>query len=277
MNKRNFVSIIFLGGLFVLILITVLLFTNRKVDNYSKLKIVNDYTLYFSAVDNTNNFVKALSEENKTNIYYLLDSSYIKKKRINRSNVIKKIGKYEKDLSFVGDKIYYLDNKMKYIYLVTGSLVNKEQKVIVKDYKVALIIDYDSLLVSFYPLKNKEDIDYIVDIDIKTNNYNSLTPTKSISVDNMCKLYYDDFIELVNNDIKGLYNVMDDNIKNNYSVESFSSIIKNKYSNYKYSLKKCEIEESEDKRLFKIIDNKNNEIKIYENGVMNYKINLNLN
>ena len=277
MNKRNVVSIMFLGLLFGFILIIVLLFTNRKVDNYSNLKIVNDYTLYFSAVENTDNFVKALSSGDKMNIYYLLDSNYIKKKRVNKSNVLKKVGEYDKDLSFVGDKVYYIEKENNYIYLVTGNLINEDQEIVVKDYKVGLVIDFDSLLVSFYPLEKEEDIDYITNIKIATNSYNSLVATKAISVENMCKLYYGDFIELVNNDINGLYNIMDDSIKNNYSIESFSSIIKNKYNNYEYNLNKCDIEESENERLFKIFDNKNNEIKIYEKGVMNYKINLNLN
>ena len=277
MNKRNVVSIMFLGGLFGFILIIVLLFTNKKVDNYANLKIVNDYVSYFSAVDNTNNFVKALSSQDKMNIYYLLDSNYIKKKRVNKSNVLDKVGEYEKDLSFVGDKVYYIDKDNNYIYLVTGNLINEEQEVVVKNYKVGLVIDFDSLLVSFYPLEKEEDIDYITNIKIGTNSYNSLIATKAISTENMCKLYYGDFIELVNNDINALYNIMDDNIKNNYSIESFSSIIKNKYNNYEYNLNKCDIEESETERLFKIFDNKNNEIKIYEKGVMDYKINLNLN
>lgn len=277
MNKRNVVSIMFLGLLFGFILIIVLLFTNRKVDNYSNLKIVNDYTLYFSAVENTDNFVKALSSQEKMNIYYLLDSNYIKKKRVNKSNVLDKVGEYEKDLSFVGDKVYYIEKENNYIYLVKGNLINEEQEVVVKNYKVGLVIDFDSLLVSFYPLEKEEDIDYITNIKIGTNSYNSLVPTKAISTENMCKLYYGYFIELVNNDINGLYNIMDDSIKNNYSIESFSAIVKNRYNNYEYNLNKCDIEESENERLFKIFDNKNNEIKIYEKGVMNYKINLNLN
>lgn len=277
MNKKNIVSILFLGGLFGLILVIVLLFTNNKVDNYSKLKIVNDYTLYFSAVENTNNFVKALSNSDKNNIYYLLDNNYIKKKRVNKNNVLNKVGNYEKNLSFVGDKVYYLDNNMNYVYLVTGDLINDNQEVVIKDYKVGLVVDYNTLSVSFYPLEKEEDIDYITNIDIKTNGYNSLIATKGISVDNMCKLYYGEFIDFVNNDINGLYNIMDDNIKNNYSIDSFSSVIKNKYNNYKYNFNRCDIEESEDNRLFNIIDNNNNLIKIYEDGVMNYKINLNLN
>ena len=277
MNKKNIVSILFLGGLFGFILVIVLLFTNNKVDNYSKLKIVNDYTLYFSVVENTNNFVKALSNGDKNNIYYLLDNNYIKKKRVNKDNVLNKVGNYEKNLSFVGDKVYYFDNNMNYIYLVTGSLINDNQEVVVKDYKVGLVVDYNTLSVSFYPLEKEKDIDYITDINIKTNGYNSLIATNGISVDNMCKVYYGEFIDFVNNDINGLYNIMDDSIKNYYSVDIFSSMIKNKYNNYKYNFNKCDIEKSEDKRLFRIIDDKNNEIKIYENGVMDYKVNLSLN
>ena len=56
-----------------------------------------------------------------------------------------------------------------------------------------------------------------------------------------------------------------------------NTVFATKYNNYEYNLNKCDIEESENDRLFNIFDNKNNEIKIYEKGVMNYKINLNLN
>ena len=47
-------------------------------------------------------------------------------------------------------------------------------------------------------MEKEEDIDYITNIKIGTNSYNSLIATKAISTENMCKLYYGDFIELVN-------------------------------------------------------------------------------
>lgn len=281
MNKKNFFSFIIILFLSIVCFGVIFLFSiDKKKDNYSNLKIVKDYNIYFSVVENINYYINSLGKKNKNVVYSLLDINYINKKRINKTNVLDKVALMEKDILFSGKRIYYLNWDNKYLFLANGILINKEtQEIVNNDYKVALLVDYDLLVVSVYPLQNEEDVDYIIDIDIKTNNYNNLIPSRGLSDDNMCKLYYEDFIKYVNNDIDGLYNILSDNIKINYSFEDFKKIINNKFNDYKYSLNNCVITYNNENntKIFNVLDKNNNKVRIYENGVMNYNIDFNLN
>lgn len=275
MSKRNIYSIVFLGAISLVALVIIVLFSYKKTDNYSKLKIVTDYTSYYSAVENTNNFIKAISTKSSNKVYSLLSKSYIDKKFITKSNVLKRIGELEEDTVFSGDKIYVVEDLKKntYLYLINGKLIisrENGQKVIDDNYKIGMFVDFNTMAVSFYPLKKDEDIDYFIEDELKINN-NSLKTVKPLLEKNMCKIYYNEFIKLIK-DPNELYNYMTDEYKQNNSLENFKSIINSKYNNYKYNFKSCDIEQKEDEsRIFNLIDNQNKTISIYEKGVMNYK------
>lgn len=280
MNKKNiytllfitFISLIFFG------IIYLSAFT-KKTDNYSKLSIVKDYNIYFSIVENVNYYIDTLKEKDNTKLYSLLDNNYIKKFRINKNNILKKFDDIDKEAVFSGEKIYYLNNDNKYLFLVNGRLVNNEtQDVINNNYKVVMLIDYNKLLISFYPLEKEKDIDYINSLKIEINQYNKLKTSKALTDKNMCKLYYETFIKYVNSDINSLYNISIDDIKSKYLIEEFVSKVNNKYKNYKYNFYSCDVDYNKDNgnRVFNLIDNKNNNIYFYEEGVMNFKVKMDL-
>ena len=280
MNKKNiytllfitFISLIFFG------IIYLSAFT-KKTDNYSKLSIVKDYNIYFSIVENVNYYIDILKEKDNTKLYSLLDNNYIKKFRINKNNIFKKFDDIDKEAVFSGEKIYYLNNDNKYLFLVNGKIINNEtQSVINNNYKIAMLIDYNKLLISFYPLEKEKDIDYINDFKIEFNQYNKLKTSKALSNKNMCKLYYETFIKYVNSDINNLYSISTNDIKSKYLLEEFVSKVNNNYKNYKYNFYSCDVEYNKDtgNRVFNLKDNKNNNIYFYEEGVMNFKVKMDL-
>lgn len=275
-DKRNIITIgivIFLA-LIILIVIVINSYFN-KVDNYSNLKIVREYTQYFSAVTNTNNFVDGVIKKDYNKVYSLLHHNYIEKKHITSQNVLEHLDYISNYSSFSGEKIYYLKKDNNYIMLVNGYLMGDENKQIEpKKFKIGYVINMDTMNISFYPLTNEKEIDYILDFEIESNNYNSLKPAKELTDIGMCKLYYSKFINFVNNDVESLYNILDDEFKNKYYIDGFKNYLNKNYNNYKYSYNECEIKEEENRnKEFKVIDKKGNIIYFYEDGVMNFKVN----
>lgn len=280
MNKKNIYTLLFIAFISIISFGIIILFSfQKKADNYSKLSILKDYNIYFSVVENVNYYIDTLKEENYIKVYSLLDVNFINKKRINLNNISDKIDLIDKNVVFLGDKIYYLKNNSKYLFLVYGKLINNEnQKVINDNYKIAVLIDYNSLLVSFYPLEKETDVDYIFDFNIVINEYNTLVSSKALSNKNMCKFYYEKFIKYLNNDINGLYDIVTDDIKAKYLRDGFVFKVNNKFNNYKNNFYSCDVDYSEydGNRVFKLIDKMNNIIYFYEDGVMNFKIKIDL-
>lgn len=280
MNKKNIYTLLIIAFISIISFGIIYLFSyTKKTDNYSKLSIVKDYNIYFSVVKNVNYFIDTLKEKDNEKIFSLLDINYINKNRINKTNVSNKFDNIDKDVVFSGEQIYYLNNNNIYLFLVNGRLINNEkQSIINNNYKIAMIIDYNKLLISFYPLKDDKDIDYVNEFNIEVNRYNQLKSAKALSDKNMCKLYYEKFIEYLSNDVSGLYDIVTDGIKDKYLLDGFVNRVNDNYKNYKYNFYSCDVEYNKENgnRVFKLIDNKKNNIYFYEEGVMNFKVKIDL-
>lgn len=280
MNKKNIYTLLIIAFISIISFGIIYLFSyTKKTDNYSKLSIVKDYNIYFSVVENVNYFIDTLKEKDNEKIFSLLDINYINKNRINKTNVSNKFDNIDKDVVFSGEQIYYLNNNNIYLFLVNGRLINNEkQSIINNNYKIAMLIDYNKLLISFYPLEEDKDIDYVNEFNIEVNRYNQLKSAKALSDKNMCKLYYEKFIKYVNKDVNGLYDIVTDDIKDKYILDGFVNRVNDNYNNYKYNFYSCDVEYNKENgnRVFKLIDNKKNNIYFYEEGVMNFKVKIDL-
>ncbi len=155
-----------IGICVVLVIISLVIFSlkNEKEDNkdtndYSKYKLVTDYSRFFTVNSCIYKYIVFLETEDFDNLFKVLDKDYVENNNLNSNNIYNYISKLEGNNSFVSKKMYSEEISSDYIrYYVYGYLY---------------LDDLDS------PKKSGENY-YIVDLDLK-NELFSITPSNEQS------------------------------------------------------------------------------------------------
>lgn len=94
---------------------------NRETKNY---KMVNSSTVYYSIINDVNQFIRNSNKENVLIVLDLLDRDYKQKNKINSENVFNYIKAYsDSQYSFIGSTMYSVDiNSNVTEYLVKGNI-----------------------------------------------------------------------------------------------------------------------------------------------------------
>lgn len=260
-----------------IICVTLVLILNIK-SNTDKMKEVTEHNTFFSVVNHINNYITNISNGQNKKVYDLLDKEYKEKNNITENNIFDIIEIYEENISVKVTKMEYVKVKNGYLYYAKANLIQNlldNTKIIKKDYEIVVITDFDNKTVSLYPVNNNYEkiINNIKKINIEKNNNNKVEGTKLITKEQICVLYLSDYIDKIANDFDSAYNVLNKDMKEIYNTkDSYRKFINDNENKITLSADKCKMEIIEDKRVYTVIDNKDNMYRFTENFVMNYEV-----
>lgn len=275
-KKDDIKTIIIVVAVCLLCVILVLILNIKS--NVEKFTSVDEYGIYFSKVNEINSYINYVASGDSVAVYNLLDKKYIEDNIITYDNVLEYVDGYSVT-SFVNIKnMDYVKIGNNVIYYIKGRIYDStfEKDILVDDdFSIVMLYDYDNLSYSLYPINDnyKEVINGIKDINIDGNQYNKIKDTQLIEKEQVCVIYYSDFINRLDNNIEELYTMLDkDMLKRFRSVDSFKKYIDENYGLISALADQCRMQEIEDNRVYTVIDSNKNMYIFTEESIMNYKV-----
>ena len=263
MKKRDVITLLILGSIFVFIFVIVLIIENNSKDKnikseYEELTLLTDEQIFISVSNNINNI--SVYSNNEANVLNL-----IVKDDINNA-------KY-KNTTFQAKEIYVISDLELYKYYVKGSFYtdfyNQNSEFIRDEY---FILNYDMNSSSYNietiskerysEIKNEKPIFE----KIERNNYNEFKYT-TLSAKSRANIYFYDFYKKMINNPEEAYNLLTTETKNEYfqTLDKFKNFIS---KNDSFSMKQFSV----DKDRIGIKDNNNNEYVFEISYILRYNV-----
>lgn len=288
MSKENRVKIGIVAFLFLIcfIVITIVYFNRKETEQPKEenlpfnMQRVTEYNIFFSVVNNINQYLYYNSSSNSVALYNILNSEYISENNITLNNVLTKLELYKNSVSFKAKNMFVEENSNNNLYYVLGDIIESEFEdtvVIKENAKFFILIDYSNISVSIYPV-NKE-IDSIP-IQNKTqsiilNSYNQLQASGLVTENYICNLYYSDFVNRLVENLDETYDLLEN--KSNVNKEDYIKYMNNNLGNINLEITSCNVSTSNNRRVYTIRDANNNSFTFTEESIMNYKVNFHIN
>lgn len=276
--KKDDIKTIVVVVVVCVICLTIGLILNHK-SNFEKLSSVNEYGVFFSEVRYINNFINYVSNNDDIGVYNLLDEKYIEENNISYDNVLEYVDDYPRMSSFKANSIEYVKlGSNVTLYYVKGDVYQNDfesERLVDEDVSIVLINDFDNLSFSIYPVEDnyKSVINDLKRVNVEVNDYNKIVNTDLIDKEQVCVLYYSDFMNMLMNNIEKSYDYLSDDMKNRYTTtDSYIDFVNGNNDLFSTNADKCRVDEVDEKRVYSVIDENGNEYSFTEESVMNYKV-----
>lgn len=261
--------------------IGLIILLNTK-SNSEKLEAVNEYNNFFSVNNYINNYINNISKNNSELVYNLLDQKYLEKNNITKDNIFDNINNYPSNSSINISNMEYVKIKNNYLYYIEGKIYQNtfdSQNIIDDNFKIIVMIDFNNQTYSIYPLEDnyKKIIDNIKKITIEKNNDNNISKSDLVTKEQVCIIYLSDFINKINTDINSSYDLLSDNMKKEYTLDTYKTYISNNLNKITTLADKCYLDKKEEQRIYSVIDKNGNKFTFKENKIMNYTVDIYLN
>ena len=258
--------------------------TDPGIDNPSEvvrdeIALLEDESVFFSVQNVINQYYNYIFEENTSELFLLLDPEYLDEYGITSNNIYSVIGNDYGITSYMANNIYYNPDSSVTYYFVTGYLTSNsimgDEYQYVDDVSFLIIVDeathrYVLRPIEVSDLRNYAENYHIVDRNIEEGNRFQVS---TYSLESKLTTYLSEFINLLINNPEEAYQLLDDNKKKEYqSYQDFESHIVDIYNMLSSRIFSYSSREEDGVTLYDIIDNKQNEITIYEYSLMNYQI-----
>lgn len=279
--KKEDIRILIVIVIICLFIVGLVLLLNKK-NNSEKMVYVTEYNTFFSIINCINEYIDYIANNNKEGAYELLSTDYIKKNNIVLNNLYEKIEKYPHNTAAEIRKIETVKVGNSNIYYTNGKIIQnnyKETKIIKDSFSIIVLIDYDNMTYSVYPIENnnyERIINNLRNISIAKNNHNVLKNSGLINKEQICVLYMSDYVNKINNDFDKAYELLSKKMKKRYqSVELYRNYINNEKNKITTVADKCSVDEGDNNtRTYYVIDSNENEYTFYEDGIMNYTVDI---
>ena len=151
--KDKKVSSIIILITFILIILGIIVFININQNNNDDIKLVDDYTTFFTIDGCINRYIGYISDGENNKLLNVLNKKYIEENNINQNNIIEIIDDLNirnNNIIFKSLKMYEKNNSGKIEYYVFGKVYSEDIDGInyLKDYYVTVTVN-----------KNKETFD----------------------------------------------------------------------------------------------------------------------
>ncbi len=299
MFKKKYLSLIIILIIFLIIFLTVFLLNlanNNNQEIYQEkepptipynMEKVNDYSQFFSVLNNVVTYLNYLKDHNTIVLNNLLNKEYIETFKIDQNNIYDYLGYFKEEypLNFKIKNMYYqtYDNFNRYLYFINGDIIENdfaENKIIQEDTMFLVNVDYENITYSIYPLIYFEEDMPLKNPErkIDANPYNKLIGSNIISKDYICNLYLSDFIKNINNNPENTYDLLETNFrKKSYPKKNdYIKYINNNKDKFSTQIYACNLLSSQ-KRIYEIKDMNLNKYIFTEEDIMNYKVEFTLN
>ena len=228
-----------------------------------KFKLVDNQSLYFSLQNSVNSYYENINND-----------SYIKKIIIDSKETFDDF----ESLSYVMNKAYYYEINDSVIYFVSGYMIKQSYVEEVNQYleNVSYFIyeKNDTIRLKRIDTDNLEiylsKLYYKGSINIKDGvNFN----VQNVSDENKLSFYLSNFINLLINKPKHAYGYLDDNMKKYYDKYSvFSNKINDFYNKMTPVIFSYTVNDVGGDKVYRIVDDNQNNVVITEKVIMDYKI-----
>lgn len=247
--------------------------------NFDKLEAVDDYNIFFSNVNCVNEYINYAALKDNKAVYELLNSKYIRDNEITYDNVLDNTSDYTFNSFLSADSMSFVKVGKDFIYYISGTVyenVLDGKNTIDDNFAIILIHDTSNSSYSLYPI-NDDNYESIINkfwfVNIKTNNYNNIKESDNLTKEQICVIYLADYIEKMTFNINDAYNLLSDRMKEIYtSVNAFSKYIDDNGSLISIVADKCKVDETNDIRIYSVIDSYENKYVFTEESVMDYKV-----
>ena len=241
--------------------------------------LLEDESVFFSVQNVINQYYNYIFEENTSELFLLLDPEYLDEYGITSNNIYSVIGNDYGITSYMANNIYYNPDSSVTYYFVTGYLTSNsimgDEYQYVDDVSFLIIVDeathrYVLRPIEVSDLRNYAENYHIVDRNIEEGNRFQVS---TYSLENKLTTYLSEFINFLINNPEEAYQLLDDDTKLSYqSYQDFESHIVDIYNMLSSRIFSYSSREEDGVVVYDIIDNKQNEITIYEYSLMNYQI-----
>ena len=199
-----------------------------SIINGKKPQLVQYRNIYFTISTLVENYIKCVSNNDKEEIYNILDKDYIKENKITEENVLEKIEKYSK----------IEKSKIKDIYELSGSRYTTyyiEYNINDKDIYFAMNTDFTNKTFSIMPIKEQEynkllntiiEDKYGEEKQIDINNFNKII-YENISEEQMAENLIQDYVTNALYYLEDSYNSLDEEYRKKRfaNIENFREYI----------------------------------------------------
>lgn len=144
----------------IIILIVILIIISHFNTNEGKLKIVDDYTIFFTVDDCVNNFLNYVTEGERDILLNLLNTKYKKENNISENNILEKIDNLNilnNNVTFRAKMMYEKRNNKYIEYYVYGKIYKDDMDEIkyLSDYYIIININTKEKTFSVTPYDGK--------------------------------------------------------------------------------------------------------------------------
>lgn len=268
---RTFIVVVIVCAL---CLVIALIFNNKK--NYDMLQKVDDYDVFFHNVSIINNYLVYLSNNDEA-LKLILDKKYIKGDIIDNN-------KYSVLSSFEVTSMEYVKINKDFIYYVQGKIYNNVydsfRELVDDNFRTLIIMDTSKNTYAIYPIDDNV-VDVVNDIkwiSIKKNEYNIIGDYNDIDKEDVCTIYFSNFMNYVYNDINHSYELLSDEMKKTYTDKNkYINDIYDSFSSLSTAADMCKLSVIDDKNVYTVVDTNKNTYMFTESSIMNYKVDFYLN
>jgi len=245
-----------------------------------EIKHLDDDKIFFSLQNLMNDYYSLYSLQD-SKLYDLLESDYKKNLSLTRNNLFQLLEEIEGNTSFTPYEIYYNPGSTITYYFIKGYLLNIPlvgDATYKKDLSFLVIVSSTNNYV-IKPLEANLDLEnYAKNYDIKDMeiNNNSNFKLSSISTENKLVLYLNSFKNLLVYDNTKAYEMLSESLKEEYTASTFASEVSSIYNAISAKIFSYATKTINGKKVFNIIDSKQNSITIYEDSIMNFTIDFDL-
>lgn len=287
-HKKKVVIIIFIILLVIsLIAVALGLILGKNEDdpnNITNIKIndnivsLTDPSIFFALQEVINNYYLSLTSKDASTVD-LLDPDYIAMEGITSSNIFQIIKSDYEMTSYIPKNIYYNQDSNITYYFINGYLIDSpmmEGTSSIYENINYLVIKNKNNNYVLRPINNGSDITNILKnypITYKNIKNNKKLDLHSISDEDKMTAYLNEFFNLMIVKPELAYNLLDNSCKEKYDgLEDFKQEILNIYNKYTTKIFALSKKSENNETVYYIKDDKQNDIVIYENRIMDYKI-----
>ncbi|MBQ8193263.1 MAG: hypothetical protein IJZ46_04265 [Bacilli bacterium] len=278
--KKDDIKTLIVVAVVCITCVLLILILNIK-SNSEKLTPVNEYDTFFSTSNYINNYLSYISSNNSNAVISLLHNEYIVYNNITESNLLDSLEAYPENTNIKVDYMEYVKIKDNYVYYVKGTIVENgynERNEIDKDFEILVMVDYNNMAISLYPLEGnnyKKVIDKIKKVNIEKNKYNTILESPLITKEQICVTYLSDYLETISNDINVAYELLSKSMKKTYTtVDSYNEFINSNINKFTTTADKCKLDTIDEKRVYSVIDKNDNRYIFNESSIMNYTVDI---
>lgn len=252
---------------------------NNENNLVTEISLLDDYDEFFTVSNIINDFYDSLISKEVENILNLLDEDYKKDMGIQANNVLNILNNNYHTVTYTPMEIYYNKDSIITYYFVNGYTedVNLDDDTSKYNSSVnfMIIVNKQTKRYAITPLKNNLDIESYAksyELEEKQLNYNYYEEA-STSTNSVLITYLNVFRDLLFLDNERAYQMLDDNVKKKYnSYQDFALQNEELYDYIPSNIFGYSVIEDNGQNIYKVVDENQREVTIYEIGIMNYRI-----